>query len=126
MPHSSAERKNSHSIGSAPRRARACVNALEATVRVPSGAGRAISNWRATCVIGRFLINAIPSTNQTTRSAGKRRCRMLAALVDSNPSSIHVGSKCARSVANNFGVNCEVNSSASVNVSWAGVTIPSG
>ena len=116
-------RRNSHSIGSAPSRARACTSALDATVRLPSGAGSAISSCRATAVIGSSRMTAIPSTSHTVRSAGIRRRRIVAVPVASNASSIHAGSRCWVRFGNVLGVNSEVNSSASVNVSWTGVTI---
>ena len=82
-----------------------------------------MSSWRATSVIGRSRINAIPRISQTVCSAGTRRRRMVAVPVESSASSTHVGSMCLVRLGNDLGVNSEVNSSASVNVSWTGVTI---
>ena len=80
--HSSPVRKKSHSIGSDPSRARACVSALEATVRLPSGPGRASSSCSATSEIGQSRMTAIAITSHMVRSAGSLRRRTVAVPVE--------------------------------------------
>jgi hypothetical protein len=91
-PHSGAVRSNSHSSGSAPRRARACATELEATVFWPSALGNARSSGRTTSVIGRSRRSAMPMTSQTTCSAGSRRFLSVAVPVVQSASSIHARS----------------------------------
>jgi len=93
-----AVRSKSHSIGSTPNRARAWAIELGATVRMPSSVGIARSSWRATSVIERSRMSAIPITSHTTCSAGKRRFRSVAVPVVLSASSIQAGSKRWRNV----------------------------
>lgn len=82
-----------------------------------------MSSCCATAVIGMSRITAMPSTNQTVCSAGNLRFRIVAVPVASKDSITHVGSRCFVKFGKPLGMNSEVNSSASVNVSWTGSTI---
>ena len=113
-------------MGSAPSRARALTIVLGATVRSPLGLGIASSSWFTIVVIDQSRSTAIPRTSHTARSAGSRRCRMVAVPVVSKASSIHRGSRSFISVGKAAGVNAAVYSSDSVSVSLKLLKIDAG
>ena len=98
----SAEIENSHSIGSAPSRARASTTVLGATVSEMPGSAR--PSLLTTSWIERFRNSAIPMTSQTTCSAGNRRVRSVAVPVASSACKTHSGSTSRRRSSNASGL----------------------